>query len=105
VHYLTILFTAFSVASAITHGNPETAIYEGNCFDGINCSEQKRQMIYDKLWGQCQAMGAKSMPGGFDGDGYHFKYTCTCVHGDTKLPFIYNDPDFAAEVTFGELCE
>jgi hypothetical protein len=104
VHHLTVLFAVFSVANAIAHGNSKTAVYEGNCVDGTSCSKEERQLIHDKLWSQCQAMGANDMSGGFDGGGYHFKYICSCVHGDTQLPFIYRDPDFSAEVTFGKLC-
>jgi hypothetical protein len=100
-----ILFAVFSVASGTSHGNPMTAVYEGNCFAGITCSAQERQTIHDDLWSQCQSMGGKTMPGGFDNDGYHFQYTCTCVHGNTWLPFTYNDPNFAAQANFGELCE
>jgi hypothetical protein len=113
---LSILFAIpvllFSIpASTRKHGRPIIIAYEGNCKSmtivTAACSNGQQQQVYDTLLENCKAIGATGptpLNGAFDGGGFHFKYLCTCAHGDTGLPFVISTLHLDAQATYVSQC-
>ncbi|KAG8158334.1 hypothetical protein KVR01_012095 [Diaporthe batatas] len=105
--YVFIALLAADIASAF-HGSPIRVAFEGNTQFGKNTRDDQRQHVHDALVSACEGIGAQGsdpLSGGFDSEGYHFKYVCSCAHGDTSLPYTVRvDPWWSAQATYSSGC-
>ncbi|EQB55519.1 hypothetical protein CGLO_04548 [Colletotrichum gloeosporioides Cg-14] len=106
-YYLAIALLAANIAAA-ARGRPIRVAFEGNVIFGDKTLDSQRQQVHDALESACKGIGAQGadpLTGGFDGEGYHFKYICSCAHGDTGLPYVVR-PDnwWSAQATNAGSC-
>jgi len=104
---LTLLVTVTVVAAA--RGKPIHVAFEGNVILGSKTLDSQRQEVHDSLRNHCLDIGAnengaETLTGGFDGEGYHFKYSCNCAHGNTGLPFTIREAIWSAQATNDGSC-
>ena len=51
--------------------------YEGNCLAGVDCTQEERDLITSYIARDCQQTSCnKPLEGGFDGGGFHYRFTC-----------------------------
>ncbi|EGU83964.1 hypothetical protein HZS61_008346 [Fusarium oxysporum f. sp. conglutinans] len=104
---LVLLFAATALAA---RGKPIHVAFEGNVIFGSQTLDSHRQKVHDELYQHCLDIGAnahgdETLTGGFDGEGFHFKYTCNCAHGNTKVPdTISIDSWWSAKATKAGTC-
>lgn len=54
--------------------------YEGNCLAWVNCTQTERDFITKYIAKDCAGTSCKKpLEGGFDGGGYHYKFTCRSI--------------------------
>ncbi|KAL5330482.1 hypothetical protein ACEPPN_004010 [Leptodophora sp. 'Broadleaf-Isolate-01'] len=102
---LFLIFASIALAAKPVH-----VALEGNVSFGSGTLDSQRQTVHDKLRQHCLNIGAnengaETLTGGFDNEGYHFKYICNCAHGDVKLPYtVLIDSWWSAQATYAGQC-
>jgi hypothetical protein len=104
---LILLVTATTVFAA--RGKPIHVAFQGNVIFGTLTTDSQREEVHDSLRVHCLDIGAndngeETLTGGFDGDGYHFKYLCNCAHGNTDFPLVIREAGWSAEGTNAGNC-
>jgi len=69
----------------------------------MGTTDAQRQTIEHSIYSTCQEIGGGTLDGGFDGEGYHFKYTCDCARDDTGV-FVARGIFWSAQGSRGSKC-
>ncbi|POS79489.1 hypothetical protein DHEL01_v202111 [Diaporthe helianthi] len=106
--YLALLAANIASVTAVTLGKSRAVAFEGNVIFGKDTLDDQRVHVEDVIETNCLDLGAKGdkvLTGGFDGQGYHFKFVCRCATSNPKLPFtIHKDNWWSAQVTDAGAC-